>query len=334
MDLAAAHENFEKQKAVVLDKGMHKDWQQRELALNAMHECFDLIPQTIVKDNQDYLSTCSQILKNCLEENNIQIYLVGVQTASVFLPKTLSYESVLESLPSLLKAVILRSTDTNTRVRKKSIDLVNQIWDSNGPSLAVSVIDVSAKKQRDHDSISLMIAAVLCDAQLQDKAIVGRLTLFIKKSMMIESGEELQKRAFRMIIGKDYEELTEFACQWCMHKNTKVRQCALKLIVEICRLNYIDPRGKPFKQRVINFILGLRSSLRDPLVTKINEVCAQEQIGGAEGVDDGKKAGEPFINVNEMELKIATKGRAASMDVRRGRENARQAARGGKENLP
>ena len=91
---------------------------------------------------------------------------------------------------------------------------------------------------------------------------------------MIESGEELTKRAFKMILGKDYEQMIEFACQWCMHKNTKVRQCALKLIVEVCRLNYIDPRGAPFKQRIINYILGLRPSLRDPLVTKINEVCA------------------------------------------------------------
>lgn len=88
---------------------------------------------------------------------------------------------------------------------------------------------------------------MLCDPQLQEKAIVGRLSLFIKKALMIESGEELTKRAFKMVIGRDYEEIMEFACSWCMHKNTKVRQCALKLIVEICRLNYIDPRGSPFK---------------------------------------------------------------------------------------
>ena len=30
----------------------------------------------------------------------------------------------------MLRAIILRTTDTSTRVRKKSIDLVNQIWDS------------------------------------------------------------------------------------------------------------------------------------------------------------------------------------------------------------
>ena len=115
-----------------------------------MHECFETTPMKIVKENSEFLQTCTIILKNCLEENNIQIYLVGVQTASVFLQKTLNNETVMEALPTLLKAIILRTTDTNTRVRKKSIDLVNQIWDSNGTSNAVSVI-ASGKKTRDHD---------------------------------------------------------------------------------------------------------------------------------------------------------------------------------------
>ena len=134
--------------------------------------------------------------------------------------------------------------------------------------------------------------------------------------MLIESGEELNKRAFKIVIGRDYEEMIEFACQWCMHKNTKVRKCALKLIVEVCRLNHIDPRGQPFKQRILSFILGLRQSLRAPLVTKINQVCAEESTGQ----EDSKTPAEPYINVNEMELNLATKGRAASLDVRKNRE--------------
>jgi hypothetical protein len=77
-----------------------------------------------------------------------------------------------------------------------------------------------------------------------------------------------------LILGKDYEQLIQFACSWCLHKDTKVRQCALKLAVEICRLNSIDPRGAPFKKRIVNYILGLRASIRDPLVKKINEVCS------------------------------------------------------------
>ena len=57
---------------------------------------------------------------------------MGVQTASIFLQKTLQFEVVIDNLPTLLRLVVIRTTDTNTRVRKKSIDLVNQIWDSNG----------------------------------------------------------------------------------------------------------------------------------------------------------------------------------------------------------
>jgi hypothetical protein len=51
----------------------------------------------------------------------------------------------------------------------------------------------------------------------------------------------------------------------------------------MCRVNLIDPRGGPFKQRIINYILGLRPSLRDPLVTKINETCMQMQNENNEG---------------------------------------------------
>ncbi len=83
-----------------------------------------------------------------------------------------------------------------------------------------------------------------------------------------------------------------------------MRQCALKLIVEVCRLNHIDQRGAPFKQIIVNFILGLRNSIRDPLVKKINEICLQE----------GDKT-KQFINESEMELSIATKH--ASLDGRR-----------------
>jgi hypothetical protein len=85
-----------------------------------------------------------------------------------------------------------------------------------------------------------------------------------------------------------------------------VRQNSLKLIVEVCRLNSIDPRGEPFKQRIINYILGLRHSLRDPLVKKINEVCSDGQ----------------YINTAELELNLATKTRSVSMDVHNKRKTA------------
>ena len=44
VDSAAAQESFERSKAIVMEKGQHKDWQQRELALTAMHDCFEAAP--------------------------------------------------------------------------------------------------------------------------------------------------------------------------------------------------------------------------------------------------------------------------------------------------
>lgn len=83
----------------------------------------------------------------------------------------------------------------------------------------------------------------------------------------------------------------------------------MKLAVEVCRLNAVDPRGEPFKQRIINFILGLRSSIRDPLVKKINEVVKENGVQQA------------FIDEGELELQQATKARAASYDVRNVKRN-------------
>ena len=105
----------------------------------------------------------------------------------------------------MVKSIVLHTTDTNTRVRKKSVDLINQIWESNTSATSgVSNLMTGAKKVADN-SISNIIATVLVDSQLGEKAIIGRLGLFIKKCMNIESGEDLNKQAHQQILGRDYE---------------------------------------------------------------------------------------------------------------------------------
>ena len=134
----------------------------------------------------------------------------------------------------------------------------------------------------------------------------------------MSADDELSKKPHQVILGRNYEQLTEFACLWCIHKNTKVRQNALKLIVEICRVNSLDQRGMPFKQRIINMILQLRASLRDSLVTKINEVVCSI-------------SGQQYIDVTELELNLATSKlsnkRAHLLDVRV-RNNTRPSSKG------
>jgi hypothetical protein len=48
---------------------------------------------------------------------------------------------------------------------------------------------------------------------------------------------------------------------------------AVKLIVEICRMNKIDTHGASFKPEITKYILGLRPSIKEPLIKKVNTQC-------------------------------------------------------------
>lgn len=69
------------------------------------------------------------LIKSGFVENNMTIYLLTVEVAGVFFALALASEVVLGSLPGLLLPLILKTTDTNTRIRKKSVDLIYQVWD-------------------------------------------------------------------------------------------------------------------------------------------------------------------------------------------------------------
>ena len=66
--------------------------------------------------------------------------------------------------------------------------------------------------QNKTDSIVQIIAQVICDSALGEKAIIGRLGLFIKRAMLIDGSKDLISQPLQMVLGKNYEQLTEFAC--------------------------------------------------------------------------------------------------------------------------
>jgi hypothetical protein len=320
---ATRHEVFTRSKAVIESKEYTLGWQQKETALAAMQDCFENATELDLMSNEAFVTECTILLRDSLETNNMQVYTAAVQVAGIFLDKTIQFECVKDALKSFVKAIVLHTTDTNTRVRKKSVDLINQLWSKDQSSKHPGT------KGTEDLSNSSIIASVLTDPSLQEKAIVGRLGLFIKRALLIVSGDDLNKLSHHLMLGRDYEQLTEFACSWCLHKNTKVRQCALKLIVEVCRVNHIDPRGAPFKQRIVNYILALRPSLKDPLVAKINEVCALEENINTSNEEAPKKRfkQEDYINLNLQELSMVNNTRSQSLDVRRGVRQAPQVNR-------
>ena len=90
----------------------------------------------------------------------------------------------------------MHTTDTNTRVRKRSVEVINQVW------------DISPLNRKASQTSSQIIANVLTDAGLNEKAIIGRLGLFIKKAILIEKSADLSKKPLQHILGTDYEQLT------------------------------------------------------------------------------------------------------------------------------
>ena len=127
-------------KAIIEEKGSSKDWQQKELALQAIQDVFSDQQgknRIEMKDllEQDFLQNCLILLKTCLEENNMTIYLQAIQVGSVFFAKAQGSDVVHSSLQSLIQPIILRTNDTNTRIRKKSVELIYQIWEYKSPAM-------------------------------------------------------------------------------------------------------------------------------------------------------------------------------------------------------
>lgn len=77
---------LEKYKQIISEKGSHKDWMQREIAMNNMQECFNLdVKDSLAVGEEDFLNQCSILLQTSLDENNIQIYLIAVEVVSAFI---------------------------------------------------------------------------------------------------------------------------------------------------------------------------------------------------------------------------------------------------------
>lgn len=145
--------------------------------------------------------------------------------------------------------------------------------------------------QDSETSVSSKIACILMDSKQGEKSILGRINVYSKRIqdlvfMNEENGENMMSKPHQVILGSNYNTIAEFGVHWCLHKNTKVRQFALKLLVDLCKYNSKDPNGSSFKQKIINYILGLKPSLRNPLIKKINSVCKSTFIDAEQlGVD-------------------------------------------------
>jgi hypothetical protein len=68
---ASNKENFLRLKTIITEKGIHKDWTQREIALTSLQECFEMVHAKDLFIESEFLTNCTVLLKQSLEENNI-----------------------------------------------------------------------------------------------------------------------------------------------------------------------------------------------------------------------------------------------------------------------
>lgn len=118
---------------IVSDKSDSKDWQEKEIALKEVEHLFKEVStneEIQLATDPELLNTIVPLLKGCLDANNMTIYLVAIDATHYFFMKVLTNPIVMANLESLLEPIILRTTDTNTRVRKKSVDLIFQVWNT------------------------------------------------------------------------------------------------------------------------------------------------------------------------------------------------------------
>lgn len=111
----------------VREKSEAKEWQDKEVALKEVEQLFKEVTnqeEASLIMEQSLLETIVTLLKGCLEANNMTVYLVAVDAAHYFFNRALNNSIVMQNLEGLLEPIILRTTDTNTRVRKKSVDII------------------------------------------------------------------------------------------------------------------------------------------------------------------------------------------------------------------
>lgn len=85
---------IEEKKKIIVEKGQSKDWQEKEIAMREMQFLFSESNSKLLLSDSDFMQSSLMLLKACLEDNNMTIYLLALEVAQLYFPKTLHLDLV------------------------------------------------------------------------------------------------------------------------------------------------------------------------------------------------------------------------------------------------
>jgi len=127
-----------------------------------------------------------------------------------------NYDILMSTLDSMVQPISLRTNDTNTRVKNKSIDVILELWMNCLTNINQKYIIFL---QDTDTSISTKISNILMDSKQGEKSIQGRINTYSRRIQdLVNSDEEgsysLTSKPHQVLLGSNYKTIIEFAINW------------------------------------------------------------------------------------------------------------------------
>ena len=104
-----------------------KHWNEKEQALRVILE--ELIARPQIIDSEQFPNALKLIIQS-LSESGISVYLQAVEVVNELFKASLqiNYDYLFQNFEEIVTPMMLKSADSNTRVRQKTSECINNLW--------------------------------------------------------------------------------------------------------------------------------------------------------------------------------------------------------------
>ena len=162
---------------------------------------------------------------------NLSLYLIAVEAAKLFFAfvfdRKLAACTSLQALAHSLSLIVPRTGDSNTRVKKKSVEAVMTLWKKSALHM-------------DHAELTAAVAGLVLDKDrhYKERGLEGRLSLLNYKltEILEQSARSKAEDVFLRLFGCNVQDVLKFVNKYSQnHRNAKVRERASLAIVQLAQ---------------------------------------------------------------------------------------------------